>query len=51
MTTMTTLVGLAQFAASNELDLRGVASPQPSAPRPAGGNIVQRMISAFRSGF
>jgi cell division protein FtsA len=47
----TTLVGLAQFAASNELDLRGVASPQPAAPRPTGGGIVQRMITAIRSGF
>jgi cell division protein FtsA len=47
----TTLVGLAQFAASNELDLRGVASSHSSAPRPAGGNIVQRLINAFRSGF
>jgi cell division protein FtsA len=48
----TTLVGLAQFAASNELDLRAVMSPQPVAHRAAGtGNLVQRMLSAFRSGF
>jgi cell division protein FtsA len=47
----TTLVGLAQFAASNELDLRQVVTPGGSAPRPAGGNIVQRLISAVRAGF
>jgi cell division protein FtsA len=46
-----TLVGLAQFAASNELDLRKVVSDAPSAPRPAGGNIVLRMFGALRSGF
>jgi cell division protein FtsA len=47
----TTLVGLALFAASNELDLRKAVSPIQAAPRPAGGNIVQRMIGALRSGF
>jgi cell division protein FtsA len=46
-----TLVGLAQFAASNELDLRSVVAPGQAAPKPAGGNIVQRLISAFRSGY
>jgi len=48
----TTLVGLAQFAASSELDLRAVMSPQQSVQRESGGgNVVQRLISAFRSGF
>jgi cell division protein FtsA len=47
----TTLVGLAQFAASNELDLRGVVVPGPSVPKQNGGNLVQRLISAVRSGF
>ncbi|MEA3050254.1 MAG: cell division protein FtsA [Sphingomonadales bacterium] len=48
----TTLVGLAQFAASNELDLRSVMSPQQAVQRESGGgNLVQRLISAFRSGF
>jgi cell division protein FtsA len=47
----TTLVGLAQFAASNELDLRQVVSPGAAAPKTSGGSIVQRMISAFRSGY
>jgi cell division protein FtsA len=46
-----TLVGLAQFAASKELDLRSAVSPAAAAPKPAGGNIVQRMITALRSGF
>jgi cell division protein FtsA len=46
-----TLVGLALFAASNELDLRGVAAPGAAARKEPGGNIVQRLISAFRSGF
>jgi cell division protein FtsA len=45
------LVGLALFAASNELDLRKVVSATAAAPRPGGGNIVQRMIGALRSGF
>jgi cell division protein FtsA len=48
----TTLVGLAQFAASSELDLRAVMSPQQAVQRESGGgNVVQRLISAFRSGF
>src|SRR3954469_19872664 len=47
----TTLVGLAQFAASNELDLRSAVSPSTSAPRMSGGNLVQRLVTALRSGF
>jgi cell division protein FtsA len=46
-----TLVGLAQFAASNELDLRGVVRPGPAVQKSNSGGLVQRMISAFRSGF
>jgi cell division protein FtsA len=46
-----TLVGLAQFAASNELDLRSVSTPRQIVNKSAGGNVVQRMISAFRSGY
>ena len=51
----TTLAGLALFAASDELDLGGSALPS-SAPARAvasagGGNIVQRLIAAFRSGY
>jgi cell division protein FtsA len=47
-----TLVGLAQFAASSELDLRAVMSPQQAVQKESGGgNVVQRLISAFRSGF
>ena len=48
----TTLVGLAQFAASGELDLRAVMSPaQVIQKESGGGNFVQRLVSAFRSGF
>ena len=51
----TTLAGLALFAASDELDLGGAALPSPTPSRPgpgnAGGNIVQRLIAAFRSGY
>ena len=48
-----TLAGLAQFAASDELDLGGRFSPPPSAmPGPAtSGSVLQRLISAFRSGY
>lgn len=46
-----TLAGLAQFAASNELDLRQVASPGEASPRSSGGGVMQRLISAFRSGY
>ncbi|HEX8669651.1 MAG TPA: cell division protein FtsA [Allosphingosinicella sp.] len=47
----TTLVGLASFAASDELDLRAVMAPTPSVQKSNSGNIVQRLITAFRSGF
>ncbi|HWT12467.1 MAG TPA: cell division protein FtsA [Allosphingosinicella sp.] len=44
-----TLAGLAQFAASNELDLRsGFAAPGGGAERPP-GNALQRLIAAFRT--
>jgi cell division protein FtsA len=48
-----TLAGLALFAASDELDLRQAVSAQPIAARAAGvgGNLVQRLISAFRTGY
>jgi cell division protein FtsA len=46
-----TLVGLAQFAASNELDLRALATPALTENRSPGGNAIQRLISAFRSGY
>jgi cell division protein FtsA len=42
-----TLAGLVQFAASNEIDLRaGIASPVEIKP---GGNVVQRLIAVFRT--
>ena len=46
-----TLVGLAQFAASDELDLRQVSTPGAPVQKTSGGGVVQRMISAFRSGY
>jgi cell division protein FtsA len=43
-----TLAGLAQFAASDELDLRvGFAAPGAD-PKPS-GNMLQRLIAAFRT--
>ena len=47
----TTLVGLATFAASDELDLRSVTAPQPTVQKSNSGGMVQRLIAAFRSGF
>lgn len=44
-----TLAGLAQFAASKELDLRQITAPDAIIHRPEGGNIVQRLIAAFRT--
>jgi cell division protein FtsA len=44
-----TLAGLAQFAASNELDLRQITSPQMSVHKPEGAGVVQRLIAAFRT--
>jgi cell division protein FtsA len=48
-----TLAGLALFAASDELDLRQAVSAEPVVRKStaAGGNIVQRLIAAFRSGY
>ena len=48
-----TLAGLALFAASDELDLRQAVSAQPIERKvaPGGGNIVQRLIAAFRTGY
>jgi cell division protein FtsA len=44
-----TLAGLAQFAASKELDLRQVTATGSVISKPEGGNIVQRLIAAFRT--
>ncbi len=46
-----TLAGLAQFAASDELDLRTVQAPAPAAEIKAGGGVMQRLISTFRSSY
>jgi cell division protein FtsA len=47
----TTLVGLAQFAASDELDLRTALSSDRTVPKSNSNGLVGRLISAFRSGF
>jgi cell division protein FtsA len=44
-----TLAGLAQFAASKELDLRQVGAAETTVHKPEGGTIVQRLIAAFRT--
>jgi len=43
-----TLAGLAQFAASNELDLRS-GFTQPGGGDKSPGNLLQRLIAAFRT--
>jgi cell division protein FtsA len=45
----TTLAGLAQFAASKELDLRTINPASAPAPKSEGGNVVSRLIAAFRT--
>jgi cell division protein FtsA len=47
----TTLVGLAQFAASDELDLRAALSADRTVPKSNSNGLVGRLVSAFRSGF
>jgi cell division protein FtsA len=47
----TTLAGLAQFAASKELDLRQIAGTETTVRKSDGGNLVQRLISVFRSNY
>jgi cell division protein FtsA len=44
-----TLAGLAQFAASKELDLRQVNPAETTVHKVSGGNFVQRLIAAFRT--
>ena len=44
-----TLAGLAQFAASKELDLRQVMAPGTTVQKSDEGNILQRLIAAFRT--
>ncbi|HKT14719.1 MAG TPA: cell division protein FtsA [Allosphingosinicella sp.] len=44
-----TLAGLAQFAASKELDLRQINSPEAIVQKSDGTGILQRLIAAFRT--
>lgn len=44
-----TLAGLAQFAASDELDLRQITAPGAIVHKSDSGSIVQRLIAAFRT--
>jgi cell division protein FtsA len=46
-----TLAGLAQFAASDEIDLRQVVAPEQLVHKVGDGGLVQRLISAFRSSY
>jgi cell division protein FtsA len=47
-----TLAGLAQFSASDELDLGIAPKPRAAAPGKApSGGVLNRLISAFRSGY
>ncbi|MDP9415086.1 MAG: cell division protein FtsA [Pseudomonadota bacterium] len=45
----TTLAGLAQFAASGDLDLTSILNTRPVNQKSEGGNIMQRLIAAFRT--
>ena len=47
----TTLAGLALFAASDELDLRRFGDGEKTVQKGDGGNMVQRLISLFRSNY
>jgi cell division protein FtsA len=44
-----TLAGLAQFAASKELDLRQLVNPGQPTQKTDSGSIVHRLIAAFRT--
>ncbi len=44
-----TLAGLAQFAASKELDLTGGGSPIGGSDQKPPGNVLQRLIATFRT--
>jgi cell division protein FtsA len=44
-----TLAGLAQFAASRELDLRQIGAPEMTFQRAVGSGLLQRLIAAFRT--
>jgi len=47
-----TLAGLIQFAASDPIDLRRISPvPRQTVVRPTPGNLVQRLIAAFRSSY
>jgi len=47
-----TLAGLIQFAASDPIDLRRISPvPRQTIVRPSPGNLVQRLIAAFRSSY
>ena len=44
-----TLAGLAQFAASRELDLRQIGTSEMTIQKAVGSGILQRLIAAFRT--
>lgn len=47
----TTLAGLALFAASDELDLRRIGGGEKIVQKGEGGNMMQRLISLFKSNY
>lgn len=47
----TTLAGLALFAASDELDLRRFGDGERTIQKGDGGNMIQRLISLFKSNY
>lgn len=46
-----TLAGLIHFAASNPIDLRTLTTASQTVVRSSSGNLLERMIAAFKSGF
>ena len=46
-----TLAGLVHFAASNPIDLRTLTTASQTVVRSSSGNLLERMIAAFKSGF
>jgi cell division protein FtsA len=46
-----TLAGLAQYAASDPVDLRAAIPDSQTVYRPSAVNMVQRLIAAFKSGY
>ncbi len=46
-----TLAGLAFYAASDPVDLRGTEAAEQTVVRPKGGALVQRLMTAFKTNY